>query len=70
MSTRGPTTPMGSKGPKQIYAQGFAEQALVYGAEEQEGKSCCKVIAKMISQHVQKTLSDTLFFFFFWKYML
>ena len=46
MSARGPTALKGSKGPKKIYVQGFAEQVQVYGAEEQEGKSCCKVDIK------------------------
>ena len=48
MSARGPTALKGSKGPKQIYAQGFAEQAQLYGTEEQEGKSHCKVVVESI----------------------
>ena len=46
LSERGPKAPKGSKGLRQIYVQGFAEQVQVYGAEEQEGKSCCKVDIK------------------------
>ena len=46
MSGRGPTAPKGSEGLTWIYAQGFVEQALVYQAEEQEGKSHCKVDIK------------------------
>ena len=46
MSVRGPTAQKGSEGPRQMYAQGFAEQAQIYGAEEQEGKSHCKVVAE------------------------
>ena len=34
MSVRGPTATKGSEGPRQMYAQGFAEQVQVYGADE------------------------------------
>ena len=39
MSTRGPTALKGSKGPRWMYVQGFAEQVQVYRADEREGKS-------------------------------
>ena len=46
LSERGPTALKGSKGPRQIYAQGFTEWVQVYRAEEQEGKSLCEVDIK------------------------
>ena len=45
-----------------MHVQGFAEQAQVYGADEQEGKSCCKVIAELILSlklHLQITGLNT-----------
>ena len=38
LSERGPTALKGSKGLRQIYAQGFMEWMQVYRADEQEGK--------------------------------
>ena len=33
MSARGPTAPKGSEGPRQMYAQGFAERGQAYGGQ-------------------------------------
>ena len=49
MSARRTTAPKGSKGPKWIYAQGFAGQVQVYGADEREGKSRCEVAELILS---------------------
>ena len=51
MSARGPTALKGSKGPKRIYAQGFTEQARVYGAEDEIGSHRIDIKSKATLQN-------------------
>ena len=46
LSERGPKAPKGSKGLRQIYVQGFAEQVQVYGLMSKRVKSHCEVDIK------------------------
>ena len=55
MSTRGPTAPKGSEGPRRMYAQGFAEQVQFTGLMSER----VRVVAKLCGIDIKSKATFT-----------